>query len=60
MTDLADQSFTYTITSTNLTAYHNNDLDPFAYVTTSRYTSNKFYRVMIDIGALKRLIVGYR
>ena len=35
MTDLADRSFTYMITSTNLTAYYNNDLDLFAYITIS-------------------------
>ena len=35
MTNLADQSFIYIITSTNLTAYHNNNLDPFTYVATS-------------------------
>ena len=35
MTDLTDQSFIYIITGTNLTAYHNNDLDPFTYITTS-------------------------
>ena len=60
MTDLADQSFIYIITSTNLTAYHNNDLDLFAYITTSQYTSNKFYRIIINTGALKRLTAGYR
>jgi len=35
MTDLADWSFTYAITGTNLTTYYNNDLDLFAYVTIS-------------------------
>ena len=59
MTDLADWSFTYVITGTNLTAYYNNDLDLFAYITISWYTSNEFYGIMIDIGALKRLIAGY-
>jgi len=34
MTDLADRSFTYVITGTNLIAYHN-DPDLFAYVATS-------------------------
>ena len=53
-----DRSFTYVITGTNLTAYYS-DLDLFAYVTTSWYTSNKFYRVIINTRALKRLIVGY-
>jgi len=59
VTDLADQSFTHTITGTNLIAYYN-DLDLFAYVATSWYISDKFYGVIIDTGALKRLIVGYR
>jgi len=34
VTDLADRSFTYMITGTNLIAYYNN-LDLFAYVATS-------------------------
>ena len=58
MTDLADRSFIYMITGTNLTA-HYDDLDPFAYVATSWYTSDKFYEIIIDTGVLKRLIVGY-
>jgi len=48
------------ITGTNLTAYYNNNLDLFAYIATSQYTSNKFYGVIINIRALKRLTVGYR
>jgi len=55
-----DQSFTYAITGTNPTAHHNNDSDPFTYTTTSQYTSNEFYRVIINTKALKRSIVGYR
>ena len=60
VTDLADRSFTYVITNTNLTAHYNKDLDLFAYITTSQYTSNEFYKIMIDMGALKRSIAGYR
>jgi hypothetical protein len=60
VTKLADWSFTYAITGINLTAYYNDDSDPFAYTTTSQYTSDKFYRVIIDTKALKRLTVGYR
>ena len=48
------------ITGTNPTTYYNNDLDPFTYTITSRYTSNKFYRVMINTRALKKLTVNYR
>ena len=48
------------ITNTNPTAYHNNNLDPFAYIATSQYTSNKFYKVIINIRALKRSTAGYR
>ena len=58
-TDLVDWSFTYVITGINLTVYYNDDLDLFAYTATSRYTFNKFYGVMIDIRALKRLTAGY-
>ena len=46
------------ITNTNLTAYYNNDLDPFAYIITGQFTSNKFYGVIINTKALKRLTVG--
>jgi len=34
-TNLADQSFTYVITSINPTAHHNDNSDLFAYTTTS-------------------------
>ena len=60
VTNLADQSFIYTITKINPTAYYNNNLDLFTYIIISQYTFNKFYRVMINTGALKRLIVDYR
>jgi len=59
VTDLADRSFTHAITGTNPTACHNDDSDPFAYVTTSRYTSDEFYGVMIDTGASKKSTAGY-
>jgi hypothetical protein len=35
VTELADQSFTYAITSTNPTAHHDDNSDPFAYTTIS-------------------------
>jgi hypothetical protein len=44
----------------NPTAHYNNDLDPFTYTTTSQYTSDEFYRVIIDTKALKRSTVSYR
>ena len=34
--------------------------DPFAYITTKRYTSKEFYGVIIDIGASKKSTAGYR
>jgi len=34
--------------------------DPFAYITTERYTPKKFYGVIIDIGASKKSTIGYR
>ena len=55
-----DWFFTYAITGTNLIICYNNDLDLFAYIATSQYTSNKFYRVMINIGALKKSTAGYK
>jgi len=33
--------------------------DPFAYITTERYTPREFYGVMIDIGTSKKSTVGY-
>ena len=60
MTDLVDWSFTYMITGINLTAYYNNDLDLFAYVITSWYTFDEFYRIIINTGASKRSTAGYR
>ena len=57
-TNLADRSFTHAITSINPTTTHS-DVDPFAYITSNRYTSNEFYGVMIDTGASKRSTAGY-
>ena len=34
--------------------------DPFAYITTERYTFKEFYSVIINIGAFKKSTVGYR
>ena len=34
--------------------------DPFAYITTERYTLKEFYSVIINIGASKKSTVGYR
>jgi len=33
--------------------------DPFAYITTERYTLKEFYGVIIDIGASKKSTAGY-
>jgi hypothetical protein len=34
--------------------------DPFVYINTlARYISQEFYNIMIDTGALRRLIIGY-
>jgi len=33
--------------------------DPFAYITTERYTPKEFYGVIIDTGASKKSTVGY-
>jgi len=33
--------------------------DPFAYITTERYTPREFYGVIIDIGASKKSTAGY-
>lgn len=50
--DLANHSFDYVITGSNLDLkYYESDL--FIYITLKRYTSAKFYEIMIDIGASK-------
>src|SRR6266516_285391 len=60
VTNLADRSFAHALTGTNpTTASRNDESDPFAYSTTGRYTSDKFYRVMIDTGASKISTAGY-
>jgi len=33
--------------------------DPFAYITTERYTPKEFYSIIIDIGASKKSTIGY-
>jgi len=33
--------------------------DPFAYITTERYTPKEFYGVIINIGASKKSTIGY-
>ncbi len=58
ITDLTDQSFAHAFTGTTPTLTNSNKSDPFTYNTTSRYTSNKFYGIMIDTRALKRSIAG--
>jgi hypothetical protein len=53
-TAFADRSFTHTLARTALTTADDKS-DPFAYSnTTSRYTSDRFYGVIIDTGASKR------
>ena len=68
MTVLADSSFLYSITPENppvntpirpVTDSTDREQDPFAYITTKRYTSKEFYGVMIDIGASKKSTAGY-
>ena len=34
--------------------------DPFAYITTERYTPKEFYGIMINTGASKKSTIGYR
>jgi hypothetical protein len=56
-TALADQSFAHALVKTALTAADDKS-DPFAYTTTSRYTSDRFYGVIINTGASKQLTAG--
>jgi len=57
--ELANRAYSYVVTTTNtIIDAFTTDIDPFAYNTTSRYTSTKFMGVMIDTRASKRSIVG--
>jgi hypothetical protein len=57
-TALANRSFAHALVRTAPTAADDKS-DPFAYTTTSRYTSDRFYGVMIDTGASKRSTAGW-
>lgn len=56
--DLANRFFDYPITGSNpnLKRYKS---DPFTYITSEKYTSDIFYRIMIDTGASKQPTAGY-
>jgi hypothetical protein len=58
-TALADRSFAHALVRTALTTADDKS-DPFAYSNTaSRYTSDRFYGVMIDTGASRRSTAGW-
>ena len=62
-TTLADRSFSHSLftigkVSPNATC-NTIDSDPFAYIATDRYSSDKFYGIMIDTGASKHSTAGY-
>jgi len=65
MTVLADRSFIHLVApknysaSTPVTDVIDHKQDPFAYITTERYTPKEFYGVIINIGASKKSTVGY-
>jgi hypothetical protein len=52
-TALANRSFAHALVRTAPTTA-NDKSDPFTYTTTSRYTSDRFYGVIIDTRASKR------
>jgi len=58
--ELANRAYSHVVTTINtiIDAFLTN-IDPFAYNTTSRYTSIKFIGVIIDTRAFKCSIVGY-
>jgi hypothetical protein len=69
VTILADRSFLHLIAPKNppvstpigpVIDFTDQEQDPFAYITTERYTSKEFYGVIIDISASKKSIAGYR
>ena len=69
MTILADRSFLHLIAPENplistpirpVTDFIDQEQDPFIYITIECYMSKEFYGVIIDIGASKKSITGYR
>jgi hypothetical protein len=59
-TNLANRSLMHALIQKGKdTIYADSDSDPFIYTTTSRYTSDTFYSIMIDTGASKRSTAGY-
>jgi hypothetical protein len=54
---LTDQSFQHALTKS--TPNDDNPQDPFTYAVGSRYTSDKFYGIMIDTGASKISTAGW-
>ena len=62
-TVLADRLFTYSIAPEDYsasTSATDHEQDPFAYITTERYTPKEFYGIIIDTGASKKSTAGYR
>ena len=66
ITILVNHSFIHSIApenyfiSTPVTDVTDHEQDPFAYITTERYTPKEFYSVIIDIGAFRKSTIGYR
>jgi len=66
ITVLADRSFIHLVApknhsiSTPIIDVIDYKQDPFAYITTERYTPKEFYGVIINTGAFKKSTIGYR
>lgn len=68
-TNLADRSFSHSLITIGNVLTNNispanascnmPDTNPFAYIATNRYSSDKFYGIMIDTGASKYSTAGY-
>ena len=64
-TILANRSFIHSIApenhsaSTPVTDVTDHEQDPFAYITTERYTPKEFYSIIIDTSASKKSTTGY-
>jgi hypothetical protein len=58
--NLANRAFSHTVmTADETTPFPMTDQDPFSYNTTSRYTADNFFGIMIDTGASQRSTAGY-
>lgn len=60
MTRLENHTFRYAITNDNFTIESQNYNDHYAFLTSGRYNSDRFYEIIIDTGASKHSTAGFQ